>query len=131
VMSTFFSAQSDAAAVSDLRAWSDKQLSGGEGGIRTPGRGFSPYNGLANRRLQPLGHLSAGVHAGVFPRGFRSIAQHRTSAESVLAEQSLAGATNRLSSPERGLHIETVNARMSRLTRLTSISVRQDFFPLR
>ena len=32
---------------------------GGEGGIRTPGTGFSPYNGLANRRLQPLGHLSA------------------------------------------------------------------------
>ena len=28
---------------------------------RTPGRGVSPYNGLANRRLQPLGHLS-GVH---------------------------------------------------------------------
>src|SRR5208337_5697183 len=34
---------------------------GGEGGIRTPGTGFSPYNGLANRRLQPLGHLS-GVY---------------------------------------------------------------------
>jgi hypothetical protein len=33
--------------------------SGGERGIRTPDRGFSPYNGLANRRLQPLGHLSA------------------------------------------------------------------------
>src|SRR5438094_7736901 len=32
--------------------------SGGEGGIRTPGRGFSPYNGLANRRIQPLCHLS-------------------------------------------------------------------------
>jgi hypothetical protein len=31
---------------------------GGEGGIRTPGTGFSPYNGLANRRLKPLGHLS-------------------------------------------------------------------------
>src|SRR2546428_5886061 len=30
----------------------------GEGGIRTPDRGISPYNGLANRRLQPLGHLS-------------------------------------------------------------------------
>src|SRR5436305_174762 len=29
-----------------------------EGGIRTPDRGISPYNGLANRRLQPLGHLS-------------------------------------------------------------------------
>src|SRR5215471_5498192 len=36
----------------------DLQLSGGEGGIRTPDRGVSPYNGLANRRLQPLGHLS-------------------------------------------------------------------------
>ena len=35
---------------------------GGEGGIRTPDRGVSPYNGLANRRLQPLGHLS-GVFA--------------------------------------------------------------------
>ena len=32
---------------------------GGERGIRTPDTGFSPYNGLANRRLQPLGHLSA------------------------------------------------------------------------
>ena len=31
---------------------------GGEGGIRTPDRGLHPYNGLANRRLQPLGHLS-------------------------------------------------------------------------
>src|SRR5881227_3603941 len=30
----------------------------GEGGIRTPDRAFRPYNGLANRRLQPLGHLS-------------------------------------------------------------------------
>jgi hypothetical protein len=32
---------------------------GGEAGIRTLGTGFSPYNGLANRRLQPLGHLTA------------------------------------------------------------------------
>ena len=31
---------------------------GGERGIRTPGRALQPYNGLANRRLQPLGHLS-------------------------------------------------------------------------
>ena len=37
------------------------EISGGEGGIRTPGRGISPYNGLANRRLQPLGHLSGGA----------------------------------------------------------------------
>jgi hypothetical protein len=36
-------------------------MAGGERGIRTLGRGVSPYNGLANRRLQPLGHLS-GVY---------------------------------------------------------------------
>ncbi len=30
----------------------------GEGGIRTPGTGISPYNGLANRRFKPLSHLS-------------------------------------------------------------------------
>jgi hypothetical protein len=35
---------------------------GGEGGIRTPDTGVSPYNGLANRRLQPLGHLSGDFH---------------------------------------------------------------------
>ena len=34
---------------------------GGERGIRTPDRAFRPYNGLANRRLQPLGHLSGSV----------------------------------------------------------------------
>ena len=32
---------------------------GGEEGIRTLGTAFRPYNGLANRRLQPLGHLTA------------------------------------------------------------------------
>ena len=36
----------------------DFKESGGEGGIRTPGTGFSQYNGLANRRIQPLCHLS-------------------------------------------------------------------------
>ena len=30
----------------------------GEGGIRTRGRGLYPYDGLANRCLKPLGHLS-------------------------------------------------------------------------
>ena len=30
----------------------------GEGGIRTPGTGVYPYDGLANRCLKPLGHLS-------------------------------------------------------------------------
>jgi hypothetical protein len=32
---------------------------GGEGGIRTPGRGLGPYDGLANRCFRPLSHLSA------------------------------------------------------------------------
>ncbi len=41
----------------------EEEDSGGEGGIRTPGRGFGPYNGLANRRIQPLCHLSAGGSA--------------------------------------------------------------------
>ena len=31
---------------------------GGEGGIRTPGRGLGPYDGLANRCFRPLSHLS-------------------------------------------------------------------------
>ena len=40
----------------------------GEGGIRTRGTGLIPYNGLANRRFQPLSHLSgvqqsAGQHS--------------------------------------------------------------------
>src|SRR5713226_2168975 len=35
---------------------------GGAGGIRTLDRALQPYNGLANRRLQPLGHIS-GCHA--------------------------------------------------------------------
>ena len=36
-------------------------LTGGEAGIRTLGTGLSPYNGLANRRLQPLGHLTVST----------------------------------------------------------------------
>ena len=32
---------------------------GGEAGIRTLDTTFGSYNGLANRRLQPLGHLTA------------------------------------------------------------------------
>src|SRR5271165_5771225 len=35
------------------------RIAGGDGGIRTLDRALQPYNGLANRRLQPLGHISA------------------------------------------------------------------------
>jgi hypothetical protein len=38
-----------------------EQLTGGAGGIRTLDRALQPYNGLANRRLQPLGHSSVGA----------------------------------------------------------------------
>ncbi len=37
------------------------ETGGGEAGIRTLGRGLCPFNGLANRRLQPLGHLTAST----------------------------------------------------------------------
>ena len=36
----------------------DRSKGGGDGGIRTLDRALQPYNGLANRRLQPLGHVS-------------------------------------------------------------------------
>jgi hypothetical protein len=36
---------------------------GGDGGIRTLDRALQPYNGLANRRLQPLGHISQSRYA--------------------------------------------------------------------
>jgi hypothetical protein len=47
----------------DLEEW---EISGGEGGIRTPGRSFGPYNGLANRRIQPLCHLSGILPGTVY-----------------------------------------------------------------
>ena len=41
--------------------------SGGEAGIRTLDTGFGPYNGLANRRLQPLGHLTVWELLRILP----------------------------------------------------------------
>src|ERR1700749_3633143 len=41
------------------------ELIGGAGGIRTLDRALQPYNGLANRRLQPLGHSSVVVYQGL------------------------------------------------------------------
>ena len=41
-----------------LGAFPTVKLAGGAGGIRTLDTAFQPYNGLANRRLQPLGHSS-------------------------------------------------------------------------
>jgi hypothetical protein len=39
---------------------------GGERGIRTPDTTFQSYNGLANRRLQPLGHLSYCLKLNIY-----------------------------------------------------------------
>ena len=43
-----------------LETWygGGERSAGGDGGIRTLDRALQPYNGLANRRLQPLGHIS-------------------------------------------------------------------------
>jgi hypothetical protein len=37
---------------------SPRDIRNGEAGIRTRGKGLNPYDGLANRCLKPLGHLS-------------------------------------------------------------------------
>ncbi len=42
--------------VRDTEIWASS--AGGDGGIRTLDRPLQAYNGLANRRLQPLGHVS-------------------------------------------------------------------------
>src|SRR5262249_50681585 len=52
----------------------------GEAGIRTLDTGFGPYSGLANRRLQPLGHLTAREVEGLAARTV-SIRKLRRSAE--------------------------------------------------
>jgi hypothetical protein len=44
--------------LAEIQKVPDKIGIGGDGGIRTLDRALQPYNGLANRRLQPLGHVS-------------------------------------------------------------------------
>ena len=45
--------------MSRVVAVAQARLGGGDGGIRTLDRPLQAYNGLANRRLQPLGHVSS------------------------------------------------------------------------
>src|SRR6266550_8105411 len=42
---------------------------GGAGGIRTLDTALQPYNGLANRRLQPLGHSTIRTSAALLTEG--------------------------------------------------------------
>jgi hypothetical protein len=51
------------------------QDNGGVGGIRTLDTAFQPYNGLANRRLQPLGHDS--VLYSDYVKSFKTLSQKR------------------------------------------------------
>jgi hypothetical protein len=44
---------------SEIHEALDNKGIGGDGGIRTLDRPLQAYNGLANRRLQPLGHVSS------------------------------------------------------------------------
>ena len=63
---------------------------GGEAGIRTLDTGFGPYNGLANRRLQPLGHLTgAGIakYNVSAPEGLDGIGPGRPAGRDVAREQ--------------------------------------------
>ena len=49
------------AIIADRWRRREERKYGGAGGIRTLDRALQPYNGLANRRLQPLGHSSIGA----------------------------------------------------------------------
>jgi hypothetical protein len=44
-----------------------RKSNGGDGGIRTLDTPLRAYNGLANRRLQPLGHVSSGKQSSLCP----------------------------------------------------------------
>ncbi len=48
---------------------SGRSRDGGAGGIRTLDTAFQPYNGLANRRLQPLGHSTIRTSAALPAKG--------------------------------------------------------------
>ena len=69
---------------------------GGDGGIRTLDRALQPYNGLANRRLQPLGHVSKSLTKAeamrtYARRGSLGKSHDRRRSAGALSEQGLAG----------------------------------------
>ena len=53
-----------------------ERSAGGDGGIRTLDRALQPYNGLANRRLQPLGHISRRNARATYARGIPPLQAH-------------------------------------------------------
>src|SRR5579864_2321241 len=73
------------------------KTSGGEGGIRTLGTGVSPYNGLANRRIRPLCHLSGVCGPSVYHVKMGTLAASITNIYATLILANLYAA---LSSPQ-------------------------------
>ena len=76
---------------------------GGEAGIRTLGTALRPYNGLANRRLQPLGHLTAARKLSINEIATYALADcpHRLSLKLSLPALKIGAERRRCKRPER------------------------------
>ena len=79
-----------------------RKNNGGGRGIRTPDTALQPYNGLANRRLQPLGHPSGAMPAGAKAAGACSDVRCGVKSQ-LLAARPSAGAREFASSHELSL----------------------------
>jgi RNA polymerase sigma-70 factor (ECF subfamily) len=104
VMSTFFSAQSDAAAVSDLRAWSEKRLiADAKSGRR------APFGELCERHMKQVSYVT------------RRITQNREDAEDAAQECFLSAF----------VHLKDFDGRSQFATWLTRIAINAGLMKLR
>jgi len=104
VISTFFSAQSDAAAVSDLRAWSEKQLiAAAKSGLR------APFGELCERHMKQVSCVT------------RRIIRNREDAEDAAQECFL----------NAFVHLKDFDGRSRFATWLTSIAINAALMKLR
>jgi len=104
VMSTFFSARSDAAAVSDLRAWSEKQLIAAAKSGRT-----APFGELCERHMKQVSCVT------------RRIARNREDAEDAAQECFLSAF----------VHLKDFDGRSQFVTWLTRIAINAALMKLR
>jgi RNA polymerase sigma-70 factor, ECF subfamily len=104
MMSTFFSARSDAAAVSDLRAWSEKQLiAAAKSGRR------APFGELCERHMKQVSYVT------------RRIARNREDAEDAAQECFLSAF----------VHLKDFDGRSQFATWLTRIAINAALMKLR
>jgi len=103
-MSTFFSARSDAAAVSDLRAWSEKQLIAAAKSGRT-----APFGELCERHMKQVSCVT------------RRIARNREDAEDAAQECFLSAF----------VHLKDFDGRSQFVTWLTRIAINAALMKLR